>query len=109
MQDWLKEFVNDLYFIFGITALASTVRTILTAERRSFIGFVRANTLAFFVGIVVWLLTSDLQFLHGAMRGGIIAVCAVVAEDILFGIINLATFIRKNPRFLFKLLFKRKL
>ena len=67
---------------FGISALASTVRMLISADRYTFFGRVRAYTVAFFVAWLCYL------FLHPSLidadwKVGIVGIAALMADDIL--------------------------
>lgn len=88
--------------------MAAISRAILSPDRRSFKGFLRAVFLAVFVGSVTSGILQSYN-LNPETQGAVVGLCAFVADDILLGIISLAGWIRQDPSRIINLVLNRKI
>lgn len=89
--------MNTLLSLFGIGTMATISRSILSEDRRTLAGFFRGLVLALFVGFIVGSLIQDYNF-SPSTQGGIVGVCAFVADDLLLIVLSVTTKLRNNPR-----------
>lgn len=92
MNDELKLLAS----MFGISALAAASRSILSEEKRTIGGFLRGLVLAAFVGTIVGLIIQDYNYTP-TTQGGIVGICAFVADDLLMVVLAVTGKLRKNP------------
>lgn len=93
--------------VLGLSTLAAASRTILTEDRRTFIGFARGMVLAGFCGSLAGLLIQDYDF-SMATQGGIVGISAFIADDLLLGIIAMSRKLRDDPTAFFDLILRRR-
>lgn len=92
----LLNFLNKILPLGSISILAAASRTILSEDRRSFIGFMRGLVLAIFVSMVVgWGIENS--SISQEWRYVIIAVTAFSADDILMILLSITQKLREDP------------
>lgn len=101
------EMLKTLASLTGLSTLAAASRTMLSEDRRTFTGYIRAIILALFVGSITGLLIQDYN-LSAATEGGIVGVAAFIADDILIFIVRVAKMLSDNPRIIIDVLFRKK-
>lgn len=103
-----EEFIKPIASLLGISTLAAASRLLVSTERRSIKDFLRATCLAVFVGGLTGGLIQPYSF-SPETQGAIVGVCAFVADDILLGIISVATWLRKDPSRILNVILNRKI
>lgn len=88
--------IDALSTMGGIATLGAISRTVLTEDRRSFIGFTRGLACAVFVTFIVSGFIDDYHFSDGT-HNMIVGVSAFLADDILLLTINLMKLVMANP------------
>lgn len=101
------EFLKTIASLIGISAIAAACRSILSEDRRSIKGFLRATMLAIFVGGITSGIIQSYNF-SAPMQGAIVGLCAFVADDILLGVISLARWFRSNPARIIDVILNRR-
>lgn len=101
------ELTKTIASLIGISALAAACRAILSEDRRSLKGFLRATVLAVFVGGISGGFIQHYDF-SPSMQGSIVGLCAFVADDILMGVIGLAKWFRANPARILDVILNRR-
>lgn len=96
MTEINQQTLDTIGSLGGISTLAAISRTILSEDRRSFIGFVRGIVLALFVALMTGMLIQDYKF-SASMSDAIVGIAAFVADDILMLVLKLAKMITTNP------------
>lgn len=102
----LSPFIKTLLSLIGISTIAAASRTIMSEDRRTIRAFLRGLLLATFVGGIVGALIHDYTF-SDETKGGIVGVCAFVADDILQLLINLSLHLRNHPRDIVKFFLRK--
>lgn len=102
------EFTKTIASLIGISTVAAAARSILSEDRRSLKGFLRATLLAIFVGGLTAGLIQNYN-LAAPMQGSIVGLCAFVADDILVAVISLAHWFRENPSRILDVILNRKI
>lgn len=102
-----EEFIKTIASLVGISTVAAISRAILTPDRRSFTGFVRAIFLAIFVGAITSGILQSYTFSPGT-QGAIVGLCSFVADDILLSIIALSSWFRADPSRIINIILNRK-
>lgn len=90
----------------AIAVLAVSVRLILSVNRLTILGFLRAVTVGLFVGSVVNLYLGDIETMSDGTRGAIVGVAAVLAEDLTVALLAVGKQVRERPALLLELLFR---
>jgi hypothetical protein len=98
----LKAFLG----LLGISTAAAASRTMMSPDKRTIGAFVRGLVLALFAGGVIGALIQDSGFSPG-VQGGIVGICAFVADDLLQLTINISTKLRENPSILIDYILRR--
>lgn len=80
----------------GLSVLGAISRTIISAERRSFVGFCRGLVLAAFVVVLVGNLITDLSLTQG-QKNIIVGLSGFLADDILLLILKMMKILTSNP------------
>ncbi len=101
------EFTKTIASLIGISTIAAAARSILSEDRRSIKGFLRATLLAIFIGGVTGGIVQGYHF-SPEMQGSIVGLCAFVADDILLAVVNLAHWFRSDPSRIINIIFNRK-
>lgn len=91
-----QQTIDTIGSLGGISALAAISRTILSEQRRSFVGFLRGIILALFVAIMTGMIIQDYNF-SPSMYNAIVGIAAFVADDILILIIKAAKTATTEP------------
>ena len=89
--------LNTLLSLVGISTLAAASRSILTEDRRSFLGFIRGLILAAFAGTIIGLIIQNYNF-SPSMQVAIVGIASFVADDLLLMILAISRTFRDNPR-----------
>jgi hypothetical protein len=85
----------------AIAMMAVGVRFLFSADRLTLIGIARGIAVGLFVGALANLYLADLPEMTDGARGACVGVAAVVAEDLLVGLMRVAKLLREDPaRFL---------
>jgi hypothetical protein len=90
----------------ALAVLAVSVRLILSVNRVTILGFVRAVTVGVFVGSVVNLYLGDIESMSDGTRGAIVGVAAVLAEDLTVALLALGKQVRERPTALLDILLR---
>lgn len=91
-----KELIDQYGSYAGIAFLASTVRMMLSAERYTFYGRMRAYTLAIFVAWLFYLCLHS-SSIDSDLKVSAVGVASLLADDILRAIIALGQKFLKEP------------
>lgn len=92
--------------LLGISTCAAASRTMMSPDKRTISAFMRGLVLALFAGGVVGALIQDSGFSPG-VQGGIVGICAFVADDLLQLLINVSGKLRDNPGWVINYLLRR--
>lgn len=92
--------------LLGISTAAAASRTMMSEDKRTLGAFFRGLVLAIFAGGVVGALIQDYGFSPGT-QGGIVGICAFVADDLLQLVINISRRLRDNPGILINYFLRR--
>lgn len=101
------DFIKTVTSLIGISTLAAASRSILSEDRRSFKGFLRATLLAIFVGGITGGIVQSYN-LSPQFQGSIVGLCAFVADDILLAVVSLAKWFRSDPSRIINVVLNRK-
>lgn len=81
----------------ALALLAVGVRLLMSSDRITILGVVRGIVVGVFVGTVVGLYLSDVPDIGEGTRYAITAVSAVLAEDLIVGLMRIGKYIREHP------------
>lgn len=90
----------------AIAFLAIGVRLLFSANRLTVIGIARGVVVGLFVGSIVNLYLTDTMIKDG-MRGAIVGVSVILAEDLIVAVFAIGKMIRENPNQLLSIIFRR--
>lgn len=91
----------------AIAFLAIGVRLLFSANKLTVIGIARGVIVGLFVGSVVNLYLIDIPEIRDGMRGAIVGVSVILAEDLIQAVFVLGKSIRNNPEQLFSIIFRK--
>lgn len=97
MKNEISEIVTRLGLPIAIALLAAGVRLLFGNDRMTPLRVIRAVFVAAFVGSVSAMYLADIESLTEGERGAIIAVVAIIAEDIVLLILKFGKALRDNP------------
>lgn len=90
----------------AIALVAVAVRLLVSANRLTLLGVFRGIVVGLFVGGMVNLYLSDVVSMGEGTRGAIVGVSAVLAEDLVAGLLSVGKRIREKPESIFEIIFR---
>jgi hypothetical protein len=94
-----SDVINAVTSVGGMSVLGAISRTILSGDRRSIWGFMRALICASFVALIVGSFIRDYDFKPG-LNNFIVGISAFLADDILMLLITIARMVSAKPTLL---------